>query len=106
MYPLMVHHLGGNLMFLFRPRATHKEHPKQVDAKIPLKGYNLVIHYLHDTANIANLFILGLADVFFTHDSGLATLLRCGLPLSRMTVNGFTYLPPNANVMFLLLIVI
>lgn len=104
--PLMIHHLGGDSMFLFRSRATHEEHLEQINAEIPLKGDYFVIHYFHNTANITVLFILAFIGVLPTHDSGLASFLSRNPPLSRMTVNGFTYLPPNANIMFLLLIVI
>lgn len=104
--PLMIHHLGGDSMFLFHPRATHEKHLEQVNAEIPLKGNYFVIHYLHNTANIAILFILGLVDVLSSHSSGLAPFLSGDFPLGCVAINGFTYLPPNANVMFLLLIVI
>ena len=104
--PLMIHHLGGDSMFHLRSRATHKKHPEQVDAEISLKGDHIVIDHFHNATNIAILFILAFIGVLPTHDSGLAPFLSRNPPLSRMTVNGFTYLPPNANIMFLLLIVI
>lgn len=104
MYLLVILYPCINARFHLCSRTTHKKHLEQINAEIPLKWNYLVIHYLHNAANIAILFILALIDVLPAHDSGLASFFSHSLSLGCMTVNGFTYLSTNTNVMLLPLI--